>query len=167
MVSLSITRRCGLHMASFYGFFVNIYSQSRFYPHISVHHATSLHCVECTKQVSFDHATSIRFVDQTFLHSTYLKEVAFSVFRMLFIGLLQQSYFSKLRWPHIFLNSIPPFSHRPITLKHTPNRLPQYLHIQPQTPLTDILCIQLHHFFEVRYIASAADLPHSCEAGAE
>lgn len=67
----------------------------------------------------------------------------------------------------LYKNGITPFSHRPITLKHTPNRLPQYPHIQSQTPLTDILCIQLHHFFEVRYIASAADLPHSCEAGAE
>lgn len=46
-------------------FFVNIYHNRPFHSHISVHYATSLHCVECTKQVLFDHATSIRFVDQT------------------------------------------------------------------------------------------------------
>ena len=82
-------------------------------------------------------------------------------------GSFRLCYVNAVCWVDIFLNGITPFSHRPITLKHTPNRLPQYLHIQPQTPLTDILRIQLHHFFEVRYIASAADLPHSCEAGAE
>ena len=73
-----------------------------FSPHISGHFATNLRYVECAKQVLFDDATSIWFVEETFLHSTYLKEVAFSAFRMLFIDLLQQSYFSKLRWPHIY-----------------------------------------------------------------
>ena len=104
-VFLSISRRCGLHAAFFYNFLVNMCNNLPFYSHISVHHATSLHCVECTKQVLFDHATSIRFVDQTFLYSIQLTVVAFSAFRMLFIGLLQQSYFSKLRWPHICRNS--------------------------------------------------------------
>lgn len=62
-VSLSITRRCGLHAAFFYEYSVNMHYTPPFCPHISVHHATSLHCVECTKQVLFDYATSIRFVE--------------------------------------------------------------------------------------------------------
>ena len=58
-------------------------------------------------------------------------------------------------------------SHRPITLKHTQNRLKQNLHIQLQTPLTDILRIQLHYFLEVRNVASSTHLPHSGKAGAK
>lgn len=100
-VFLSITRRCVLHLVFFQAFFVNMYHNRPFRSPISVHYATSLHCVECTKQVFFDHATSIRFVDQTFLYSIQLTVVAFSAFRMLFIDLLQQSHFSKLCWPHI------------------------------------------------------------------
>lgn len=62
-VFLSIAGRCGLHVAFLYEYLVNMYCNRPFFPHISVHHATSMHCVECTKQVLFDHATSIRFVE--------------------------------------------------------------------------------------------------------
>lgn len=62
-VFLSITRRCVLHLVFFQAFFVNMYHNRPFYSHISVHYATSLHCVECAKQVLFDYATSIRFVE--------------------------------------------------------------------------------------------------------
>lgn len=62
-VFLSITRRCVLHLVFFQAFFVNMYHNRPFCSHISVHYATSLHCAECAKQVLFDYATSIRFVE--------------------------------------------------------------------------------------------------------
>lgn len=71
-VFLFIPRRCGPHMAFSYEYSSNMYRNRPFHSHISVHYATSLHCVECTKQVLFDHATSIRFVDQTFPATSFL-----------------------------------------------------------------------------------------------
>lgn len=52
------------------------------------------------------------------------------------------------------------FSHRPFIPQNHQHRLPQYLNIQPQVPLRDILVIQCHNLFKIRNIASSAHLPH-------
>ena len=81
-----------------------------------------------------------------------------------FFCIAHSSYFSYPRLTGKCLSSyyiyhMYTFSQRPIILEHAPNRLPKYLHIQPQTPLPDILRIQLHHFFKVRNVTSPTNLP--------
>lgn len=49
-VSITISRRCVQHPAFSSALFVNIYSQSRFSLHISVHYATKLHCTVLSEQ---------------------------------------------------------------------------------------------------------------------
>lgn len=56
---------------------------------------------------------------------------------------------------------------RILLIEHDLHSFQENLDIQPEVPVSDVFFVQLYHFLKVGDIASAADLPETCEAGTE
>ena len=47
----------------------------------------------------------------------------------------------------------------PLPCEHRPGRLEQYLEIEPQRPVVDVLKIQIHPFLETHIVSTGGNLP--------
>ena len=65
----------------------------------------------------------------------------------------------------MIIKSTIPVGYGPFFFQNHHNGLEQDFDIQPQAPFIDIFRIQFYHFFKICNFASAAHLPHTCDAG--
>ena len=55
--------------------------------------------------------------------------------------------------------------HGPLPAENHQNGLQENAQVQTHAPLSNVLFVQLHHFFKIGDFAPAADLPHSGDTG--
>ena len=91
--------------------------------------------------------------------NVYLSQGIYIPFNQQIIVIIYSSY------PKTYYTYLSNPLHRPTLPKHHPHSPHHNLHIQPQTPLGNILLIQPHNLFKVRNITSPTHLPHSGYSG--